>query len=79
LAALALLYAKAEKFPQALQLVQTIQPDGLKDQVLIAITKQQAKVAQYSSAIQVANTITDARQRDPLLQLLSCGNQSTLL
>ncbi|HEY9725618.1 MAG TPA: hypothetical protein V6D50_04130, partial [Chroococcales cyanobacterium] len=71
LAALALLYAQAERFPQALQLVQTIQPDRLKDQVRIAIAKQQAKAGQYSNAIQVANTITDARQRDPLLQLLS--------
>jgi tetratricopeptide (TPR) repeat protein len=43
LAALAVLYAQAERFPQALQLVQTIQPDALKDQVLIAIAKQQAK------------------------------------
>jgi len=74
LAALALLYAQAERFPQALQLVPTIQPDGLKDQVRIAIAKQQAKAGQYSNAIQVANTITDARQRDPLLQLLSCAN-----
>jgi hypothetical protein len=47
----------------------------LKDQVLIAIAKQQAKAAQYSSAIQVANTITDARQRNPLLQLLTCADR----
>jgi hypothetical protein len=51
----------------------------LKDQVLIAIAKQQAKAAQYSSAIQVANTITDARQRNPLLQLITCANQTALL
>jgi hypothetical protein len=76
LAELAVLYAQAERFPQALQVVQSIQPDALKDQLLIAIAKQQAKAAQYSSAIQVANTITDARQRNPLLQLLSCANQT---
>jgi len=53
--------------------------DGLKDQVLIAIAKQQAKAGQYGSAIQVANTITDARQRNPLLQLITCANQTALL
>jgi hypothetical protein len=36
----------------------------LKDQVLIAIAKQQAKAGQYGSAIQVANTITDARLKN---------------
>jgi hypothetical protein len=53
-------------FPKALQVAQTIQSADLKDQALIAIAKQQAKATQYSCAIQVANTITDTRQRQPL-------------
>jgi hypothetical protein len=40
LAALAVLYAQAERFPQALQLVQSIQPDGLKDQVLTGLRQK---------------------------------------
>jgi Flp pilus assembly protein TadD len=79
LAELAVLYAQAERFPQALQIAQTIESAGLKDQVLIAIAKQQAKAGQYSSAIQVANRITDARHRNPWLQLLTCANQTALL
>lgn len=75
LAALALVYAQAERFPQALQIAQIIQSVAGKEQVLIAIAKQQAKAGQYSNAIQVAKTITDARQREPLLQLLTCGAQ----
>ncbi len=75
LASLALVYVQAERFPQALQIAQTIKPIAGKDQILIAIAKQQAKVRQYSNAIQVAKTITDTRQREPLLQLLSCGDR----
>jgi tetratricopeptide (TPR) repeat protein len=77
LSALALVYSQAERFPQALQVAQILQPIALKDQVLIAIAKQQAKAGQYSHAIQVAKTINAARQRDPLLQLLTCSNSSS--
>jgi hypothetical protein len=79
LAELALVYVQAERFPQALQSAQMIQPVAGKDQILIAIAKQQAKAGQYSNAIQVAKTITDARQRNPLLQLFRCGDRVFLL
>lgn len=75
LLALALLYAQAERFPQALQAAQGIESGNFKDQALVAIAKQQAKVGQYSSAIQLTNTLTDVRQRELLLQLLTCARQ----
>jgi hypothetical protein len=68
-------YAQVERFPQALQIAQSIQPVAGKDQILIVIAKQQAKAEQYISTIQVAKTITDARQREPLLQLFTCGDR----